>query len=350
MEGVLTFNPVMGVNIVGFGSAHPDNAISNIEFFDRFPDIAEQYGNDPSEIARRTGVENRYWAEEQSITDLMQEASLQALKDAGVESPYNEVKAIIAGTWTPDKQTPEVAELLQKRLGIKKGYTDTDSHACASFASALIKGYQLYDTTNINGLTVVTGGDILSRRTDIHDPKTAHLLGDAAGAVVITPSDEDLGLLSAIAVTESSNGSTDFIDMLHCDTDQQELGDGKVKMKGQDVFKYVTKNLPGLIEELLKNADVGKDEVIYISHQANQRIIDMLQAKLDVPPENMASSIAKFANTSAGSIPTTLREEYEKGHLDGNKTVAVFGFGAGMTIAAALVRVAYSRRNNPRVA
>ena len=193
-----------------------------------------------------------------------------------------------------------------------------------------------------NVLIVAT--DAVSRCVDWTDRASCVLFGDGAGSVMLTVSDDDQDdILSIDLKAEGHLGH--FIQMAtpgkNCPlVEENDEPDTFVHMDGKEVYKYVVTKLPGYIEECVEKSGLQMNEIDYlVPHQANLRIIEALEKRLEFNPENVISNIQNYANTSAASIPIALVEAIESGKMKLPCSAILTGFGAGMTVGTTVIKL-----------
>ncbi|MDE0236329.1 MAG: ketoacyl-ACP synthase III, partial [bacterium] len=273
-------------------------------------------------IVERTGIHERRVGG--SCLELGGQAAKIALKQAEIDA--TDLDLIICSTCTPDQVFPAVSNRIQNELGATCGAFDLNA-ACSGFTY----GVSLAQSQIAAGMerVLVIGVDTLSRFTDWDDRSTAILFGDGAGAVVLEPAiRDDRGVLSTYMGSEGR-----FADLLICD-----FGD-YIKMDGKEVFRQAVRVMVSASQRVL--ADTGleaSDVAAVIPHQANFRIIESAMKRLDIPLEKAATVLETTGNTSSASIPLAMDEAVSKGAINDGDVVLLVGFGAGMSVAAALLR------------
>ena len=191
---------------------------------------------------------------------------------------------------------------------------------------------------------LVVGVELLTRIIDWEDRNSCVLFGDAAGAMVLGPSeDPNRGILSTHLHTDGSQPDILCIkgggskhpaneEML-----RQKLH--KVSMNGREVYKFAVRSLTDAVKEGLAFNNLPAEQVTHvIAHQANIRIIDAVLERLEIPRTKAWLNIDRFGNTSSASLPTTLDEANRAGKLKPNDTIAMMAIGAGMSWGSAVVR------------
>lgn len=320
--------PMLGVKIVGTGMYVPGEAISNEELIARFG-----IDSTPGDIVRLSGIENRYISgPSDTVVTLGTLASLQALEDAGV-SPDEAIDYLTLGSSTAStyRPLPGAHPGIQRGLheaGFRVAGSEQVNTACTSFVTALISGYRRF-TTDGDDLSLVVGSDTISRITDYSDRGTGILFGDGAGAVVLRHDEE------------SGSGMLGW----HQATDGRLEGDlfsdpASYLQMSRRVFPNASRLLVESARISMARARLKEEEIdLVVPHQANTRILEAAAKQLGIPIERFAKSIVKYGNTSAGSVPMALYDALrdEKRHIERGQRILFVGFGAGMTVASAII-------------
>ncbi len=301
--------------ITGLGTAKGHKVVTN-------HDLAQTLDTSDEWIVERTGIHERRVGG--SCLELGGQAAKIALKQAEIDA--TELDLIICSTCTPDQVFPAVSNRIQDELGATCGAFDLNA-ACSGFTY----GVSLAHSQIAAGMEriLVIGVDTLSRFTDWDDRSTAILFGDGAGAVVLEPAiRDDRGVLSTYMGSEGR-----FADLLICD-----FGD-YIKMDGKEVFRQAVRVMVSASQRVLADAGLeASDVAAVIPHQANFRIIESAMKRLDIPLEKAATVLETTGNTSSASIPLAMDEAVSKGAINDGDVVLLVGFGAGMSVAAALLR------------
>ncbi|THU67385.1 hypothetical protein C4D60_Mb05t24090 [Musa balbisiana] len=332
----------MGSKLVGCGSAVPKLLISN-------DDLAQIVETSDEWISVRTGIHNRrVLSGNETLGGLAAAAAKGALQMAHVEA--EEVDLVIMCTSTPDDLFGCGAQV-QRDLGCKNAWAFDITAACSGFVVGLITATRFIKGGGFQNILVV-GGDVLSRYVDWTDRGTCILFGDAAGAVLVQAcgSDEDglLGFdlhsdghgqrqLNAPAKDDHSNfisnnnGTSLF--------PPKKASYSCIQMNGKEVFRFAVRCVPQSIEAALEEAGLTSSSIDWLLlHQANQRIIDAVATRLEIPSDKVISNLANYGNTSAASIPLALDEAVRTGKVQAGNTIATAGFGAGLTWGSVIMR------------
>ena len=323
------------VKIAGLGFHVPSTVITN-EDLTKIIDTSDEW------IRTRTGIERRHvLSGNESSVDIGIVAAQKALKKSGI-SP-EDLDYIIAATSLGTHIYPSCACEIQGAINAVNAVCFDITAACSGliYAMNLVKSL-IGSGMAKNVLIVATEG--LSRCLDWTDRSTCVLFGDGASAMVLTASDD--GQDDILAVNLKSQGSLGhYIQMptpgKNCPlVAPNEEGKMFINMEGKEVYKYVVTKLPCVIEECVQQSGLKLGEIDYlIPHQANLRIIEALEKRLEFNPEQVIVNIQEYANTSAASILIALVEAVEQGKMKLPCSAILTGFGAGMTIGTAVVRL-----------
>ncbi len=322
-------------HIIGTGSYAPEKVMTN-------DDLAKIVETSDEWIFERTGIKQRHVAAEGEVTsDMALQASLRALEMAKCRP--EDLDMIIVGTISPDMPMPACAAFLQHKLGAKKAFCFDISAACAGSLFGLSIAAQ-YVQGGMVKRALVVGVELLTRIIDWEDRNSCVLFGDAAGAMVIGPSDDPTrGILSTHLHTDGAQ--TDILCIRgggsKHPTSEETLKAKlhKVSMNGREVYKFAVRSLTDAVNEGLAYNKMTADDVTHvIAHQANIRIIDAVLERLAIPRTKAWLNIDRFGNTSSASLPTTLDEANRAGKLQPGDSIAMMAIGAGMSWGSGVVR------------
>ena len=321
----------MHASLIGWGHYAPDNVVTN-------DDLAEIVDTSDEWIRTRSGIRQRHFAAaDEAVSHLSIAAAERALEQAGLEA--SELDLILIATSSPDHLTPPVSSQVQTGLGASCGAM-TLLVGCTGFVYALVTASQFIETGAYRNVLVV-GAEIISKNLDMTDRTTCVLFGDGAGAVVLQATEEPCGLRAfelgsdgtgKEAIIVPSPGSAIPI--------TQEVVDGRlhfIRMNGREVFKFATQTMGSSLMRVMEQAGVGPEDIdLFVPHQANRRIIEYAAEAFGLPEEKVVINLDRYGNTSAASVPIALSEALADGRAKPGATLAIVGFGAGLTWASAI--------------
>jgi 3-oxoacyl-[acyl-carrier-protein] synthase III len=325
------------VKISALGTYVPPRLLTNA-------DLATMVDTSDEWIMQRIGIRERHIVDKGVATsDLAVEAAKKALAERGLTA--SDMEAFIVGTVTPDMLFPSTACLVQNKLGATKVWGFDLSAACSAFVYALQTGAQ-FIATGSHKKVMVIGADVMSSIIDYADRSTCVIFGDGAGAVILEPADEDLGLIDFIHEIDGSGGCSLYMPgggSLHPST--HETVDKKMHFVHQDggaVFKFAIRKMNEVCEKILqRNGFTVADLNLFIPHQANKRIISATADRLGLKDEQIVINIDRYGNTTAGTIPLAMDTARQEGRLKKGDLVLLASVGAGFTVGATLLRWAY---------
>jgi 3-oxoacyl-[acyl-carrier-protein] synthase-3 len=325
----------IGITIIGSGSATANQILTN-------DDLSEIVETSDEWIQSRTGMRERHvCSADDSLANLATQAGMRALEMAGLAA--TDLDLIILATSTPDDLFGTAVKV-QSQLGATRAMAFDLTAACSGFVVGLVTASQ-FIRTGVYRNVLLIGGDILSRWVDWSDRATCVLFGDGAGAVILQGNQDSDRLLGFEIHSDGSlnhclnlayQGETKNL------TNEKSVGQGTyqpITMNGREVYRFAVAKVPEVIEKVLFKANITTDDVDWlILHQANQRIMDSVSDRLKIPSEKVISNVAKYGNTSAGSIPIALDEAVRAGKIKPGDLVVTSGFGAGLTWGGAILR------------
>ncbi|MFT3732530.1 MAG: beta-ketoacyl-ACP synthase III [Hyphomicrobium sp.] len=327
-----------GVEVVGHGHYAPSRIVPNSE-------IETRLGLESGWIKRRTGIdERRYAADGEALSDIAVRAGDMALDMAlarcGLER--GDVGLLLLATSTPDHLLPPSAPLVAHRMGLVNAGGIDMAGACAGFVYALT----LADSfVRAQGLPVlVVAANILSRRINERDRSSSVLFADAAGAVLLAPTDRSgAGIIGAHLSSEGRHydlitipggGSKKPFSQIQDPADVlMVMNDGKA------VYAGAVAIMTECAEKAMAKAGIGARDVSHlVPHQANARMLTTVAHQLDIPSERVRSTIANFGNSSAATIPFTLSATAKRRPYQPGDVVLMTAAGAGLIGGAAVLR------------
>jgi len=319
--------------IAGTGSYAPAKVVTNA-------DLERMVATSDEWIRERTGIrERRIAATGEACSDLAVQAGKRALTAAGQAA--TDLDMILVATCTGDYPLPATACLVQHQLGATKAAACDLSAACCGFVYAL----SVADAYVKSGMrhVLVIGSEVMSAITDWTDRNTCVLFGDGAGAVVVSASDGEQGILSTHLRSDGTLCELIMVPGGGSRTPPSEKVIAErlqyIKMKGNETFKVAVRTLEEIARAtLLANGLRVEDLDLYVPHQANVRILKAVMERLGLPREKVLLNLDRYGNTSAASIPFALDEAVREGRIKDGSLVMLGAFGAGLTWASAVIR------------
>ena len=332
---ILTPQGAAYARLSGIGAYRPARVVTNHELVDAIESSDEW-------IQERSGiVTRRRAAPDESVVDMAEAASRQALEHAGLRA--DQIGAVVVATVTHPFQTPAAAALLAYRLGATPAAAFDISVACAGFCHGVSLAHDMVRGGSAEHVLVV-GVEKLSDFTDLDDRGSAFIFGDGAGAVVVSPSD-----VPAIGPTVWGSDGEQWDTIRQRDSwldmrpdrpaDAPEVLWPAIVMKGQAVFRWAVWKMAPVAQEALDRAGVKAEDLsAFIPHQANMRIIDSMIKALKLPAHvPVARDVADMGNTSAASVPLAMERMLREGAAPHGGLALLIGFGAGLSYAAQVV-------------
>jgi 3-oxoacyl-[acyl-carrier-protein] synthase-3 len=329
---------VRRVEIKSLATFVPPRVLTNADL-EKMVDTSDEW------ILQRTGIRQRHIVEPGvGTSDLAKEAAEEAIKRAGLTPA--DIDVIIVGTVTPDMLFPSTACLVQHKIGASHAWGFDLSAACSAFTYSLTVGSQLVASGAARNALVI-GADVMSSIIDYTDRATCVLFGDGAGAVVLGPAtDPNLGIIDFEHRIDGGGGAALCMPAggskrpASHETVDQRLH--YVKQDGQTVYKFAVRNTGEICERLLhRNNITGEALDLFVSHQANKRIIMSAAERIGMPEEKVVINIDRFGNTTAATIPLALNDAVNAGRLKKGDLVLLTSVGAGFTVGSVLLRWAF---------
>lgn len=322
--------------ITGVGAFVPEYILTNEEL-SRMVDTTDEW------IMTRIGIRERHIIKEpgEGSSFVGEKAVNQLLEKTGTRP--DEVDLLICATVTPDHQFPATAQIISDRCDIRNAFSFDLNAGCSGFLYALVTGSK-YIESGMYKKVVVVGAEKMSSIVDYTDRATCCIFGDGAGAVMLEPTSEDVGLIDTML-------QSDGIGKVHL---HQKAG-GSVKpashdsidarehfiyQEGQPVFKWAVSKMADFSVEMMERNGLTSETLNWlVPHQANLRIIDATAHRMGLPKDKVMINIEKYGNTTAATIPLCLWEWEDQLHKGDNLILATFG--AGFTWGAAYLKWAY---------
>ena len=323
------------VRIAGLSTYVPPRVLSNADL-ERLVETSDAW------IQQRTGIRERHIVENGMATsDMAKEASLGAIEQAGITP--RDIGFIVVGTTTPDTIFPSTACVLQDKIGATSSWGFDLGAACSGFTYAMTVGMQMVGT-GAHDYALVVGADTMSSIIDYTDRTTCILFGDGAGAAVLGPAGEDEPAIIDFAHEIDGSGGPALcmpaggsrLPASHETIDQRMH---YVKQDGQTVFKFAVRKTEEISRRLLERNELDPSDLdLFVSHQANRRIITAAAERLGLPDEKVVINLDRFGNTTGATIPLALADAMADGRLRRGDLVLLASVGAGFTVGAILLK------------
>ena len=321
--------------ITGVQGYVPDYVMTNDEL-STFVDTSDEW------ILSRTGIKERRVMKDGASSDMAAAAVAQLLEKKGIDPM--DIELVICATVTPDYPFPSTANVICDKVGMKNAWGYDCIAACSGFIYALSTGAQFIETGR-HKKVIVIGVDKMTSILDYEDRTTCVIFGDGAGAVLLEPNEEGLGVLDFILKSDGS-GRQYLIQPAGGSANpptHQTVDDRMhfVKQEGKAVFKFAVTNMAEVSAEIMEKNNLSSEDVDWlVPHQANLRIIDATANRMGLPKEKVMINIEKYGNTTAGTLPLCLWD-YES-QLKKGDTLILSAFGGGFTWGAVYLKWAYN--------
>jgi 3-oxoacyl-[acyl-carrier-protein] synthase-3 len=322
--------------ITAVGGYVPETKLTNFDL-EKMVDTNDEW------IKSRTGIAERRILKEpgKASSDMAVKAIEEILRKKNLD-PL-EIDCIICATVTPDMVFPATANIIGNKIGAKNAFGFDLGAACSGFLFALTTGSNFIETGRYKKIIVV-GVDKMSSIIDYTDRATCIIFGDGAGAVLLEPTTDGLGVQDSILKSDGSG-----CDYLHikaggslkpASIETVMAKEHYAFQDGQPVFKFAVKGMADVSAELLEKHNLTGDDIAWlVPHQANLRIIDATANRMGLPMEKVMINIQKYGNTTAATIPLCLWEWETK--LNKGDNLVLAAFGGGFTWGATWLKWAY---------
>lgn len=294
-------------------------------------------------IVTRTGIRERRIEKDptKASSDIGMKAVEGLLKKTNT-SPA-EIDLLICATATPDMLFPATANIICDKVGIKNAFSFDVSAACTGFLYALSVASKFVESGSHKKIVVV-GSDKMTSIVDYEDRRTCVLFGDAAGAVLLEPSENGFGIQDSIL--SSDGAGREFLYLAaggSAKPASHETVDNKehyIYQEGRPVFKAAVKNMSRTVNQVMERNGLTTDTIQWlVPHQANKRIIDSVGKALKIDPSKVMTNIEKYGNTTNATIPLCI---FEHEHLlKAGDNLILTAFGGGFTWGATYLQWAY---------
>lgn len=328
--------PNLRAAVTGIQGYVPDYVLTNEE-------LATMVETNDEWITTRTGIKTRHILKgENQGTSVMATEAVKGLLEK-TNTKAEEIDLLIVCTVTPDLVFPATANIVSNNVGAKNAFSYDINAACSGFIYGLATGSQFIETGKYKKVVVV-GADKMSSIVDYTDRTTCIIFGDGAGAVMLEPTTEEVGIMDSILRSDGSGEKH-----LHqkaggsrkpASKETVMNGEHFVYQEGSAVFKFAVTNMADVSAEILeKNGLTGDDVSWLVPHQANKRIIDATANRMGVGEDKVMLNIQKYGNTTSGTIPLCLHD-YESQLKKGDNLILA-AFGGGFTWGSIWLKWAY---------
>ena len=294
-------------------------------------------------IVSRTGIKERHILKGEGLgTSDMAAEAVKLLLQKTKTSP-DEIELVICATVTPDMMFPATANLISDKAGIKNAFSYDMNAACSGLLFAIITGSKFIETGTYKKVIVV-GADKMSAITDYTNRETCILFGDAAGALLLEPTTEEIGIMDSILRTDGSG-----MEYLHMKAggslrpsshDTVDAKEHYIYQEGQAVFKFAVTRMADVSAEIMEKNHLKAEDVAWlVPHQANLRIIDATARRMGVGKDKVMINIERYGNTTGATIPLCLWEW--ENQLKKGDNIILAAFGGGFTWGSIWVKWAY---------
>ena len=321
--------------ITGVQGFVPKDVLSN-------EDLAKMVDTSDEWITTRTGIKERRIMKDGASSDMAAQAVQALLKKTNTDPA--EIELVVLATVTPDYPFPSTANVLCDKVGMSNAWSFDLNAACSGFIYALSTASQFIETGKYKKVIVV-GVDKMTSIIDYEDRTTCVIFGDGAGAVLLEPNQEGLGVQDFILHSDGSGreflvqpagGSMNPASIATVENRQHF-----VKQEGKQVFKFAVTNMAEVSAAIMEKNNLTSDDVAWlVPYQANPRIIDATANRMGLPKEKVMINIQKYGNTTAGTLPLCLWD-YEK-QLKKGDNIVLSAFGGGFTWGAVYLKWAYN--------
>ena len=325
--------------ITGINGYVPDYVLTNKE-------LEQMVDTNDDWIVTRTGIkERRILKIPETGSSFLGVKAVEGLLQKTNTDP-SEVDLVICATATPDMMFPDTANIIADKLNIRNAFTFDLHAACSGFLFALTTGAK-YVESGLYKKVVIVGADKMSSIVDYTDRATCILFGDGAGAALLEPTEESLGVIDSLLKSDGvggkylyQRGGGSFHPATHETVDNKEHF---IYQDGKPVFKSAIEGMADVVTKVIARNNLTADDIAWVvPHQANLRIIEQVARFAEFPMERVMVNIHKYGNTTTATIPLCLWE-YEDQLKKGDNLILT-AFGGGFTWGAIFVKWAYDPR------
>ena len=322
--------------ITGVGGYLPDYVLTNDE-------LSKKVDTSDDWIMSRIGIKTRHISKEpgKGTSDIAVPAIQELLQKTNTKP--EEIDFLLCATVTPDHQFPATANIISDKLGIRNAFSFDLNAGCSGFLYAVETASHFVESGRYKKVIVV-GAEKMSSIVDYSDRSTCPIFGDGAGAVLIEPTQEDVGIMDSMLQSDGSGrvylhqkAGGSVMPASH-ETVENRLH--FIYQEGQPVFRSAVSNMADTSVKMMRKHNIASDELDWlVPHQANMRIIEATAKRMGITREQVMINIQRYGNTTAATLPLCLWD-YEKQLKKGDKMILAT-FGAGFTWGAIYMKWAY---------
>jgi len=321
--------------ITGIQGYLPDSVLTNDEL-SKMMDTSDEW------IMTRIGIKTRHILKKGlGTSDMATEAVKGLLKKTNTKP--EEIDLLICATVTPDMQFPATANIISDKTGIKNAFSFDINAACSGLLYAIVTASK-YVESGAYKKVIVVGADKMSSIVDYTDRNVAPIFGDGAGALMLEPTTENLGIIDHILQSDGvgrvhlhQKAGGSLKPASHETVDAREHF---IYQEGQAVFKWAVSKMADVSVEMMKKHNLAPEDLNWlVPHQANMRIIEATAKRMGIQKEQVMINIQKYGNTTSGTLPLCLWD-YEKQLKKGDNLI-LSAFGGGFTWGAVYLKWAY---------
>lgn len=327
----------INATIAGVAGYVPDYKLTNDE-------LAQMVDTSDEWIMTRIGIkERRILKGEGKGTSDLAAAAVKALLEKTNTHP-DEIELLVTPTVTPDMQFPATANIISDKVGIKNAFSFDMNAGCSGFLYGLETVSKFIESGKYKK-AILVGADKMSSIVDYQDRSTSPIFGDAAGAVLIEPTTEDVGVIDSILQSDGSGrvhlhqkAGGSVKPASHETVDAREHF---IYQEGQPVFKWAVSKMADVSVEMMERNGITPQTLSWlVPHQANMRIIEATAKRMGIEREQVMINIQRYGNTTAATLPLCLWEWEPR--LKKGDNIILATFGAGFTWGSMYLKWGYN--------
>ena len=314
----------------------PDYVLTNAEL-EKIVETSDEW------ITTRTGIKERHILKGEGLGASFM--GIEAVKGllAKTHTAPEDVELVICATVTGDMVFPDTANLIATATGIKNAFCFDINAACSGFLYALTTGAK-YIESGMHKKVIVVGADKMSSIVDYTDRTTCVIFGDGAGAVMLEPTTEEVGIMDYMH--KSDGNGAEYLHMkaggsrYPATVDTVMAREHYVYQNGAPVFKAAVSGMSDVVMRVMQRNGLTNDDIAWlVPHQANNRIIETVSRMANFPLERVMVNIHRYGNTTAATLPLCLWDYENQLHKGDN--IVLTAFGGGFTWGAIYLKWAY---------